>query len=151
MGQTSFPPSILPRVSALVRLLGSPIDAEAISAARALGRTLTGAGYDFHDLADRIEHGPPTVTSAPEARPAPQATRTAATPANTVTWKAAQRRAVAERLRKGLHSRAFTSWEAKFAADVAEMIADGRRSFSPKQKATAEELAAKVARQGSYA
>ncbi len=151
MGQTALPSSILPRVSALVRMLGSPMDAETIGAARALGRTLAGAGCDFHDLAERIGHGPQLAASVPPPRSAARATRAAAPPRDSVTWKASQRRAVAERLRKGLHSRAFTSWEAKFAADVAEMIAEGRRSFSPKQKATAEELAAKVARQGSYA
>ncbi len=68
-------------------------------------------------------------------------------PTDTVLWKAAERRAVAAKLRAGLHSRAFTSWEAKFAADVAQMIeTDKRRRFSPRQVATAEELAAKAAR-----
>jgi|tagenome__1003787_1003787.scaffolds.fasta_scaffold20016907_2 hypothetical protein len=45
------------RVAPLVRLLGSPIDAEALGAARAIDRTLKAAGADLHALADHIEHG----------------------------------------------------------------------------------------------
>ncbi len=115
MGQTALPPSILPRVSALVRMLNSPLDTEAIGAARALGRTLASAGCDFHDLADRIEHGLEQAVCPPQPSPASQATRAGA-PRDSVTWKAAQRRAVAERLRKGLHTRA----KLRNAADLAD-------------------------------
>jgi hypothetical protein len=44
-----------PRIGALIRLLGSDRDAEALAAARALGRTLEAAGQDFHALADVVE------------------------------------------------------------------------------------------------
>jgi hypothetical protein len=45
------------RVAPLVRLLGSPVDAEALGAAPAIDRMLRAAGADLHALADRIEHG----------------------------------------------------------------------------------------------
>ena len=47
--------SIAPRLGALIRVLASPQDGEALGAARAIGRVLTSAGLDFHDLAARIE------------------------------------------------------------------------------------------------
>ena len=43
--------SIAPRLGALIRVLASPQDGEALGAARAIGRVLTSAGLDFHDLA----------------------------------------------------------------------------------------------------
>jgi hypothetical protein len=46
---------VAPRVGQLIRLLGSDRDGEVVAAARALGRTLAGAGQDFHDLAACVE------------------------------------------------------------------------------------------------
>jgi hypothetical protein len=47
---------VAPRIGQLIRLLGSNQDGEVVAAARALGRTLAGAGEDFHSLADAIEN-----------------------------------------------------------------------------------------------
>lgn len=44
-------PTIPAKVRLLVPVLGAPIDGEALGACRAIGRTLTSAGLDFHDLA----------------------------------------------------------------------------------------------------
>jgi len=46
---------VAPRIGQLIRLLGSDQDGEVVAAARALGRTLTSVGADFHTLADSIE------------------------------------------------------------------------------------------------
>ncbi|KQQ39116.1 hypothetical protein ASF58_22755 [Methylobacterium sp. Leaf125] len=47
--------SLIPsRVRLLVPVLGSDTDGEALGACRAIGRTLAGAGLDFHALADAI-------------------------------------------------------------------------------------------------
>jgi hypothetical protein len=54
---------ISPKIGRLIRLLGSDSDGECLAAARALGRTLAGAGEDFHSLADAVE------SSAIETRP----------------------------------------------------------------------------------
>jgi hypothetical protein len=54
---------VAPRIGRLIRLLGSDQDGEVVAAVRALGRTLAGAGEDFHSLADAVE------SSAIETRP----------------------------------------------------------------------------------
>jgi hypothetical protein len=46
---------VAPKLAPLVRMLGSPVDGEALAACRAIGRTLKTAGCDFHDLAKAIE------------------------------------------------------------------------------------------------
>ena len=43
------------KLSKLLKLLSSPHDAEALGAARAILRTLEGAGADIHELAARVE------------------------------------------------------------------------------------------------
>ena len=63
MPSASVPVTVAPRIAALVRMLASPADGEALNAARALGRTLSSAGLDFHPLASLVEHpivSPPT-------------------------------------------------------------------------------------------
>jgi hypothetical protein len=51
-------PTARPALAKLLRLLGLPIDGEALGAARALGRTLKANGCDFHDLAGIVETPP---------------------------------------------------------------------------------------------
>jgi hypothetical protein len=52
---------VAPRIGQLIRLLGSDQDGEVLAAARALGRTLTSVGADFHTLADTIERAAPAA------------------------------------------------------------------------------------------
>jgi hypothetical protein len=52
---------VAPRIGQLIRLLGSDRDGEVVAAARALGRTLTSVGADFHTLADTIERSAPAA------------------------------------------------------------------------------------------
>jgi hypothetical protein len=52
---------VAPRIGQLIRLLGSDKDGEVVAAARALGRTLTSIGADFHTLADTIERSAPAA------------------------------------------------------------------------------------------
>src|SRR5262245_35195115 len=47
--------NIAPQVTKLLRLLASPIDGEALGAARALKRVLSSASLDLHDLAKVLE------------------------------------------------------------------------------------------------
>jgi hypothetical protein len=58
---------IAPRLGALIRMLGSDRDGEALAAARAIGRVLKASGQDFHALAETIENAPHAV--APHAAP----------------------------------------------------------------------------------
>ncbi len=66
MSPAVIPPAIAPRVGALLRMLGSDHDGEALSAARALRRTLGGVGLDLHALADAVER--PAVASPAHRR-----------------------------------------------------------------------------------
>jgi hypothetical protein len=59
---------VAPRIGQLIRLLGSDQDGEVIAAARALGRTLTSVGADFHSLADTIERSAPAPSPSPAHR-----------------------------------------------------------------------------------
>jgi hypothetical protein len=52
---------VAPRIGQLIRLLGSDQDGEVVAAARALGRTLTSVGAEFHTLADTIERSAPAA------------------------------------------------------------------------------------------
>ena len=49
------PIAIPAKVRRIVPTLGSPVDGEALGACRAIGRTLHGAGLDFHALAAAIK------------------------------------------------------------------------------------------------
>lgn len=46
------------KVARLIPLLGSDVDGEVVSAARAIARTLKSAGLDLHDLARQLEPTP---------------------------------------------------------------------------------------------
>ncbi len=60
------------KIVPLVRMLGSPVDGEALAACRAIGRTLDTAGMDFHDLADVVERAAlPVVVDKSLEEPAP--------------------------------------------------------------------------------
>lgn len=63
---------IAPKIAPLVRMLGSPVDGEALAACGAIGRTLNNVGMDFHDLADVVERaGLPVVVEQPRHEPSP--------------------------------------------------------------------------------
>lgn len=71
-----LPASILPPLAFLIRLLGSRKDAEALGAARAIGRQLAGVGLGFDDLAAHVERAgarqAETPQPSPAARPRPR-------------------------------------------------------------------------------
>ncbi len=55
---TNQPHPISENISKLVAMLGSDQDGEALAAARAIGRVLTGAGLNFIDLAEAVQQAP---------------------------------------------------------------------------------------------
>lgn len=50
-------PDALRKLLAAVRLLGSPVEQEAVASARAVRRIMLGAGLTMHDLAAALERG----------------------------------------------------------------------------------------------
>ena len=131
-----IPIHIAPKVASLVRLLASDQDGEALGAARALGRTLAGAGASFHDLAEAVEQPP-----------APRASRGHKQSADGPQWSLERRFTVASALRKGLAAGLFNTWEEKFATDIIGKITTSARpqNLTSKQAETVNALMAKVA------
>ena len=141
-----IPPAIAPRIGALLRMLGSDVDNEALGAARALRRTLGGAGLDLHALADAVEHpGRATVCEAPAK---PQRNRKART--GDVVLDYAQRRVVVEALRRGLAGGRMTPWERTFAGSIVEQLQGQRWRLTERQAETLARLLAKVGEDAAW-
>lgn len=139
----ALPAPILPRVASLLRLLGSDQDGEALGAARALQRTLAGAGSDLHTLADVVERGPETVFVERSA-PAPRRARKARAPSSdSVELKPAQRRQVIEALSKASRRGALSSWEEEFVTSIVTVLRGARPRLSARQVEIVERLLTK--------
>ncbi len=134
----AIPPAIAPRIGALLRMLGSDHDGEALGAARALQRTLGGAGLDLHALADAVER-PAVVVPAPARRPRkPKADR------GHIDWPAPYRAQVSATLQKGLMRFPFNAWEREFVESIIGRLRSPRARLTFKQGEVAERLVAKV-------
>jgi hypothetical protein len=57
LAMTAIPATIKEKLAALICLLSSNQDGEALGAARAIGRTLDAAGLDIHVLAEHVKNG----------------------------------------------------------------------------------------------
>src|SRR3712207_11061 len=55
---TTFGP-IASKIARLIPHLASEYDGEVVATVRAIERTLKGSGFDFHNLADALDQGPP--------------------------------------------------------------------------------------------
>lgn len=131
-----IPPTILPRVGALLRLLGSDQDGEALGAARALGRTLSAVGLDMHVLADVVEH--------PAALPPARRPRRPKAEQGHINWPSSYRVHVSTTLKKGLVRFPFNQWERDFITNIIGRLRDPRGRLTFKQAEVAERLVAKV-------
>jgi hypothetical protein len=114
--------SIPSRIPMLIRLLASDSDGEVVAAARALRRTLCGAGLDMNDLADCLEI--PSQQS-PANRPC--------------MWSRMTSQHRVQFLEMALRGDVFSRWEREFAQSVREQLRAGRR-LSPKQDAICQRL-----------
>ena len=142
MMAASIPPAIASRIGALLRLLGSDHDGEALSAARALRRTLGGVGLDLHALADAVER--PAVVVVERSEPAPQARRSRKAQPGDVELDFAQRRNVVEALRRGLGGCRMTEWERSFAGSLVEQLQGRRWRITERQAETLSRLLVKI-------
>ncbi len=145
----AIPAPILPRVGALLRMLGSPIDGEALNAARALGRTLQGAGVDWHALADAVERPAMVVPDAPE--PKPRRGRKPRQPSpGSVELQPARRRRVVDVLGRASARGALSSWEAEFCTSVIATLQGSRPRLSARQFEIVERLMLKFGEGASW-
>ncbi len=136
MSPTVIPPAIAPRVGALLRMLGSDHDGEALNAARALRRTLGGVGLDLHTLADAVER--PAIASPAHCRRKHKADR------GHIDWPLAHRREVRETLERGLVRLSLTPWERQFTTDIIARLRDPRGRLTFRQAEVVDRLVAKV-------
>ena len=136
MSPAVIPPAIAPRVGALLRMLGSDHDGEALGAARALRRTLGGAGLDLHALADAVER--PAI-AAPVCRP-----RKPKTDRGHIDWPPTHRREVRETLERGLVRISFNEWERDFITSIIARLRDPRGRLTFRQAEVVDRLVAKV-------
>ncbi|RYC31394.1 hypothetical protein D3273_13475 [Lichenibacterium minor] len=133
----AIPPAVLPRIGALLRMMASPVDGEALNAARALGRTLQGAGVDWHALADAVEH--PTSSPTPLRRP-----RRSKPDHGHIDWTPAYRREVRGTLERGLFRLSLTPWERQFTTDIIARLRDPRGRLTFRQAEVVDRLVAKI-------
>ena len=140
----ALPPAIAPRVGALLRMMASPIDGEALGAARAIDRTLKGAGVDWHALADVVER--PVVAVVVERRePAPRrAKRNRAARPGDIDLDFMRRRSVVEALRRGLAGNRLSGWETEFATSILSRMQCGRGRLTERQGETLSRLLQKL-------
>ncbi len=136
MSPAVIPSAIAPRIGALLRMLGSDHDGEALGAARALRRTLGGAGLDLHTLADAVER--PAIASPAHRPRKPKAGR------GHIDWPAAHRREVRETLEHGLVRISFNEWERDFITSIIARLRDPRGRLTFRQAEITDRLVAKV-------
>src|SRR5690606_38152799 len=105
------------KLEKLVPILGSPVDGEALGAARAIGRTLEASGATRHDLSAAVRRGIEQQDNEPARVWRPCA-----------TWQ----QAAVQCLR---WPEALTEWEQNFIRDVS-----GRMQLSPKQADVLERI-----------
>ena len=149
-----IPSTLLPRVGALVRLLGSPIDGEALGAARALGRTLQGVGADLHALADRIEHPPAPVVILRDAPSSPRARRTRKAGSSTsrgIDVGSVRRREIIDGLSRASARGALSSWEEDFCTSIIRTLQGSRPRLSARQHEIVERLLTKFGEHRAWA
>jgi hypothetical protein len=65
---------VAPRLTKLIPLLSSNHDGEVIATVRAIGRTLQGAGMDFHNLVEALSELKPAYAPPPPAKKEPEPT-----------------------------------------------------------------------------
>ncbi|RYB01416.1 hypothetical protein D3272_26180 [Lichenibacterium ramalinae] len=147
----SLPPTILPKVGALLRMLASPADGEALNAARALSRALGGVGLDINDLADVVEHPPAPMVLYREAAPVrrPRAPRTSSP--GSVELTATRRRQVIDALSRASARGALSDWEAEFCASIIKALQGSRPRLSARQHEVIERLMVKVGGNSAWA
>ncbi len=122
------------RLASIIRMFGTPIEGERLSAVAALARVLNSGGATFDDLAAYVAQAAPT--SFAPMRPRPPTTW----PARYAEVSEAARRAWIEALRK---RGGLSAWERGFLDNLAAQAASGRGWISPRQVARLDEIAAR--------
>lgn len=82
-----IPAAIRPKLAKLIAVLSSDRDGEVVATVRAIGRTLKGAGADFHDLAKAATAEPVAARrTAPPPPPPPEEEASSMTWADCARW-----------------------------------------------------------------
>ena len=127
------------RIATLLSSLGRENPHEVVAVARALGAALTGAGHDFHDLADlvrRASEEPEAARSSASWAPAHRAGQ-AKTDRDRAAWLAMY------------GSPGLTDWEMGFVDSLVRQLGRRGASASPKQSARLGQIFARVTRRAA--
>ena len=117
-----IPAAIRPKLAKLIAVLSSDRDGEVVATVRAIGRTLQGAGADFHDLAKAATAEPAAArrASPPPPPPPPEDDATSMTWADCARWCRA-------------HAYRLSPKEAEFVRDMAISLRVERREPTERQ------------------
>jgi hypothetical protein len=127
------------KLALIIPRLGSDHDGEVVATARAIGRTLTAAGLDWHDLAIAAKTALPVCRQPPPPRDEPSAPLwSELAPEGKLAWLAL------------LGGQTWISqWDRDFVASIAVQAAGNPfRTFSHKQQIVLNRLIAKAIRFG---
>jgi hypothetical protein len=130
----TLPAAIADKIAAINPRFASDHDGEVVACARAIERTLRGAGADWHDLVATFRNGAAVVVvgeKAPPPRPAPQPRK----PNSEPKWDSLS---ISDRiawLSVCVEQAHLSAWEQGFAENIlASLRDDPYRPLSPKQK-----------------
>lgn len=129
-----------PMLTKLIPLLGSNHDGEVVATVRAIERTLSGIGNDFHDLAAALTAKAVPVPTAPAAQPRRDY-------GEAPTWEDLTAHQRAQFLTLIVAKLAMSDWERAFAADCLQRVTASWWEASPKQEAILDRLIGRLWRQ----
>ena len=128
---------VRPRLGLLIPRLATEHDGEIVATVRAIGRTLKGAGLDFHDLAFVIGEEPKPIAYKINYDNPRRGTPCDMPP----TWKSLGRISRIAWLDSVLSSPWATEWEVKLASDVRAIVwSSPHKLQTPKQRGALDRL-----------
>ena len=136
-----------PKLTKLILLLSSNQDGEVVAAARAIGRTLSGAGMDWHSLAKALS-APPAQSAKPSnatsSEPKAKAYSPPPPPPGPPRWRSLDRIDRLTHLSYICYMGSLSLWERSFAKSIEALLeASPSATLTPKQIQILDALLAK--------
>ena len=139
---------VAPKLSKLILLLSSNQDGEVVAAARAIGRNLSGAGMDWHNLAKALTTPPAQSAKAAAgswSAPKAKAYSPPPPPPGPPRWRSLDRIDRLMHLDYICYMGSLSPWERSFAKSIEALLeARSHATLSPKQVQILDSLLAKA-------